>query len=154
MTIENINMAVPVGRDPVAVVLNDPAAAELASEAAELESLTHGLLQAIRKLDKAAWSQKARARQQNQFDVEIKGLVKRLASSIASVIPDRQGRSDIRVRIYSDLIAMVSSASKDIASRSARRRTLRHWMWSVGGALFTGLLILDVVLLWPYIAFS
>jgi hypothetical protein len=154
MTIENINMAVPVGRDPVPVVLNDPAAAELASEAAELESLTHGLLQAIRKRDKTVWSQKARARQQNQFDVEIKGLVKRLATSIASVIPDRQGRSDIRVRIYSDLIAMLSAASKDITSRSARRQILRHWMWSVGGALFTGLLILDVVLLWPHIAFS
>lgn len=152
MTIEKINMAVPVGHDTDSPGHSDPAAVEVADEAAELNTLIRGLLQAIHKREKVKLSEEARLLARNQFDVEIKGIVKRFVSNIASIVPDRQGRADIRVRMYADIMTAVKAASDDLTIRRAQRRTLHRWLSSAVGCILTMLVLVIAVLLYPHVA--
>ena len=127
MQIQNIDMSVPVGQgtaDP-----QEQAAVEVAADEAALGNLIAVTLEAMRERTRFAWTAQSRSRRRDQFEREIKSIVKRLASSSASVISDRNGRAEVRVRLYADLSSLAGAVIAEIDHREARVRLLRKCAW-------------------------
>ena len=127
MRIQNINMAVPVGSS--AVDDGDEAVREeIAIEEAQLNHLIVACLEAVKKRHRWAWSSKARAAAEEQFKRELKGIVKRWISTSTEMVADRDTRGRLKVRQYSELVALALNMSSEADVRSARRY---RWVSSV-----------------------
>ena len=122
MRIQNVNMAVPVGQ-PTA---NDAEALDT-EISTEMDALRERCVQAIRQRSRFSLSTRQRELRTQQFDVELKGIVKKLASTACSDIADRGIRTDIRVRLYTDLSTIAQAISTEVEATSLRQRRWRKW---------------------------
>ncbi len=143
MRIQNVNMAVPVGSPAARNTDHEEIEAELS---AEMHALQDRCIHAVRQRSRLTFTQQQRHLRQQQFDVELKGIVKRLASSACSNIADRDVKADLRARLYTDLSTVAQTISKEAAAAGERHRRLKIW-W--GSAVMLMLTIAGVgVWLW------
>lgn len=134
MRIQNINMAVPVASgtpDDSDEALRE----EIAVEEAQLNHLIVACLEAVKRRHRWVWSGKARAANEEQFKRELKGIVKRWVSTSTEMVNDRDTRGRLRVRQYSELVALALNMSADTDERAARRH---RWLGSVFIVLTVG----------------
>jgi hypothetical protein len=127
MRIQNVDMAVPVGRPAMAAA--DNIQAELSTE---MEALRQRCAHAIRQRCGRAWTAQQRTSRSNQFEVELKGIVKKLASTACSDISDRDARARMRISLYTDLSAIAQTICSEIDASHLRGRRRFRWL---GGAL-------------------
>ena len=122
MSIQNVNMAVPVGRPSAA---QDKA---IESEVdAELEALRERCVQAVRQRMQPARTARQRDSRQHQFDTALKGIVKRLASAACNDIEDRDAKAAMRVRLYTDLSTVAQSICTEVDDISRHQRRKQLW---------------------------
>ena len=127
MRIHNVDMAVPVGRP--ADTADDTIESEIS---AELEALRQRCARAVRQRCGWAWTAQQRTTRQQQFEVELKGIVKKLASTACSDVPDRDARASMRINLYTDLSAVAHTICGEIDASNQRERRRIKWL---GGAL-------------------
>lgn len=126
MRIQNINMAVPVGRPATPDTATETIEAEVSTE---MDALRERCVQTVRQRSRFAFNQRQRTLRQQQLDVELKGIVKKLASAACSDIADRNIRADMRVRLYTDLTTIAQAISTELEELGIRRRRLRKWLY-------------------------
>jgi hypothetical protein len=131
MQIQHIDMSVPVSRDTPD---GEDITEQPTSRAdADLAAMAHALVQAVQHRSGFNWTAHGRVQRHQQFSREIKGIVKRLASTSAAVVKDRSSREEVRVRIYADTLAMFNALTMAQDVQQARDRVIRQWCWRVAG---------------------
>lgn len=123
MRIHNVNMAVPVGRPPASE--REQLDAELTTE---MQALRERCIQMIRQRGRFAFTERQRVLQQQQFEVEVKGIVKKLASAACVGISNRDMRTHARVKLYTDLSTIAQALTLEVELISARRRRRQQWL--------------------------
>lgn len=108
----------------------------------ELERMARAFLAAARSRDRLALTERTRRRRQENFELQLKRLVKTVASETAGTVPDRRARADVRTRIYAAMTVVVRLAAQDQRRTARRARLVLRWaMASAGvgaaGTLFT-----------------
>ena len=132
MTIQNINMSVPVGVPRV----DNSSDEDVASEAAEVQQIIHNVVAAWQSRCRPSWKNATRRQRRLEFDRDMKAAVKRLSVSVASVVEEREARASVRVRVYSDLRALVDSLEHQLTAAERRHRNRWRWMLLGFGAVF------------------
>ena len=115
MAIQHIDMAVPVGK----AVGDKDAAARAAGDLAELEVMQARLRALVRATCSLEWRQSRRGQRQQQFDAEIRALIKKFSSAQAASIEDRNDRATVRAQLYTDLLALAQDLRMDVGARQA-----------------------------------
>jgi hypothetical protein len=135
MRIQTIEMSVPVGADSTDDEQSDD---QFSTDNEQLEWLVSAFTGAHHKCHLFAWSAKAKAAQLDQFEREIKGIVKRWATVTTDAIADRNTRKQLRVRIYQDLMLFAHEVIADMNTRRVRQYGVRYWCAGIiGVAVFT-----------------
>lgn len=133
MQIEHIDMSVPVARDRSKGKDNTEQPRSRAD--ADLDAMAQALVQIVQQRVGFAWTARSRKQRHELFSREIKGIVKRLASTLAAVVMDRSSREEVRVRIYADTLTMINALTMAQDIRQARSRVVWRWCWRIAGVL-------------------
>jgi hypothetical protein len=143
MTTHNIDMAVPLryvdskqGNTKEDTYLS----AEVAQEAVELDQLVQEFLGILRDKNKASWTRKQQQQRTERFELQIKGLIKRFSSGVATVLDDRSSRVRLRTRVYTDLMSTLRILDSEHERSSAKKRKFDYLAW-----MFLGLSISAMV---------
>lgn len=131
MTLQHVNMAVPVGR-----AMDSNASSDRTSEDnPALAALRHDLYTLLVESSKGNWREKRRHSNASRYDSEIKALIKRFSAMVSKDIPDRKLRAAVRVRLYTELWGL-SRIAPEVQARSGRReRRLILLVTGFGAAL-------------------
>ena len=135
MRIHNVNMAVPVGQPDRDTTTTETLASEVD---AEMQALKMRCIQAVQQRGQWAFTQRQRQATQRQFDAELKNIVKKLASTACSDIADRDTKTQMRVRLYTDLSTVASALSTEVDSQINRTRQRKKWISAAAGVLLIG----------------
>ncbi|MFT7653171.1 MAG: hypothetical protein ACI9ON_002165 [Limisphaerales bacterium] len=143
MTIHNIDMAVPL-RQVESKQANAKEDAnlmsEVAQEAVELDKLAQEFLGIMRDKNKASWTRRQQQQRAERFELQLKGLIKRFSSGVATVLDDRTSRVRLRTRVYADLMSTLRILVSEHERSSAKKRKFDYLAW-----MFLGLSISAMV---------
>ena len=121
MRVQTIDMTVTVGGTPAD---DDELHDAIAIDEAQLDHMVVACLDAVQKRHRPAWSRRAYRARVEQFEREMKGIIKRWVSTTCEVVTDADTRKRLRVRQYGELALLMRQLSADTAARLARRRML------------------------------
>lgn len=120
MSVEEVDMSVPV----VTASGGEPRDAEpAASEVVALASA------AVRARRRPALTRRSRERRERDYDNALKRIAKRLAAELAGDVPERRLGERLRVRAYTEVVALASVLRDDC--RREARRARQALIWSV-----------------------
>ena len=120
MHIEDVDMAVPVGHPGTS------AARDLETEiSADMAALRERCVNVVQQRYKRTFTARNQMARKRQFEVELKGIIKRLASTACIGIPDRDIKANVRIRLYTDL-CIVAQAFCDEMEAIGQRRCRRN----------------------------
>ena len=123
MHIENVDMAVPVGHP------GTPAAGDLETNISpEMAALRERCVNVVQQRYKRVFTARTRMARKRQFEVELKGIIKKLASTACIGIPDRDIKASVRIRLYTDLCTVTQAFCDEIEALGQRRRRRNRWL--------------------------
>jgi hypothetical protein len=126
MQIEDVDMSVPVGQPGRATP--DDLEAEVS---ATVQALQERCITVVRQRSRWAFTRRSRVASQQQFTLELKGLIKKLASTACSDIRDRDAKATMRIRLYGDLSAVAQALCDEMEAISRRRRLQQSWLLGI-----------------------
>ena len=105
-----------------------------------LQRLASGFLAAARSRDRLAITERGRRRRQENFELEVKRLVKNVASETAAAVPNRRGRAEVRARVYRAMMVLMRLAAQDRARGVRRTRRVVRWALATAAVGMAGIL--------------
>jgi hypothetical protein len=96
--------------------------------------LARSFVQAARKRDSFAFTKRQRARRIEQFEGSIKAIVSQAAADASALVGDRNVRSEMRGRIYRNIMTLVREIAIDQLAMRERTRRVTRWSLAIAAA--------------------